>query len=167
MDKKDQSVWEALIKTCKPLSDKKDKGAIKAMHKPVAKPSKPKADINNIPSPPSLTPTPIKPHSLEMEHRIFKKLKKGKIFIEGKIDLHGMNQERAFNSLNTFVRNMSAQGKKYGLVITGKSGEVLKPSFPKWLELPEIKPFVISYKQADKKHGGEGAFYLVVRKGGK
>jgi DNA-nicking Smr family endonuclease len=41
---------------------------------------------------------------------------------------------------------------------------VLKRSVPMWLALPEFRELVIGFDTAAIAHGGEGAFYVRVRK---
>jgi len=99
-----------------------------------------------------------------MDKKIFDKIKKGKISIDAMLDLHGMTQDTAISSLKSFVRGMSRKGNRYTIVITGIGSGILKNEFPRWLELSDIKPYVVDFKKADIRHGGDGAFYLIIRK---
>lgn len=102
-----------------------------------------------------------------LDNAIEKRLKKGTLPIEGRIDLHGMTQDEALRALERFVMRCAAADKRTLLVITGKgrAGEgVLKRALPFWLERPGMKKLVLSCSPALQKDGGGGAFYLRLRK---
>jgi DNA-nicking Smr family endonuclease len=97
------------------------------------------------------------------------KLKKGKMPLEGRIDLHGMTQSQARSALHRFVAAAVKSGKRTVLVITGKGrlsaqGGVLRRMLPLWLEDPALGKHVIALTPAAPKDGGSGAFYLRLRK---
>lgn len=93
------------------------------------------------------------------------KLKKGKLPIEGRIDLHGMTQDEAYRALTRFVQSARRSGKRTLLVITGKgkvsTGGVLRRNVPLWLEGNSA---VLALTPAAPQDGGSGAFYLRLRK---
>ncbi|MDD9908267.1 MAG: Smr/MutS family protein [Ahrensia sp.] len=98
---------------------------------------------------------------------MFKKLAKGKQKIDGRIDLHGMTQERARIALLDFLQASQGQERRIVLVITGKgkSGEgVLRRMVPQWLSLPAFLPLVNGFREASIGHGGEGALYVRLRR---
>ena len=109
-----------------------------------------------------------------------KKLAKGEITLEARLDLHGCTLETAFKKFKTFIRQSATRGVRRLLVITGKGGRkrssetaeteykgVLKRELPRWAEFnPEIFPFIQSVTQAAPKHGGEGAYYVILKKNG-
>jgi DNA-nicking Smr family endonuclease len=35
---------------------------------------------------------------------------------------------------------------------------------PRWLAEPDLRPFVIGYRAAHVRHGGEGALYVALRR---
>ena len=97
------------------------------------------------------------------------KLRRGQIPLEGKLDLHGLTQEEAFDRLFRFIKAAVAARKRTVLIITGKGGlksggGVLKRMLPLWLEDTELEKDVIALTQAAPKDGGAGAFYLRLRK---
>jgi DNA-nicking Smr family endonuclease len=96
-----------------------------------------------------------------------KKLQRGQLPLEGRLDMHGMMQDEAFRALRRFILTAVAQGKRTVLVITGKgrnSEGVLKRMLPFWLEDPDMKKHIIALTPARPKDGGGGAFYLRLRK---
>ena len=53
------------------------------------------------------------------------------------------------------------------LVITGKgaSGDgVLRRRTPEWLAAPSLRSIIAGYSQADRRHGGEGALYIALKR---
>ena len=72
------------------------------------------------------------------------KLARGKLPIEGRVDLHGMTQSEAHALLLSFLQRAHASGVRYVLVITGKGfssgGDgVLKRQVPAWLSTPPFR----------------------------
>ena len=94
------------------------------------------------------------------------KLKKGKLEIDGRLDLHGMTQGEAHAALRRFIALAGKNEWRTLLVITGKGrvtegGGVLRRMLPLWLE--EFSS-VLATSPAQPKDGGSGAFYLRLRK---
>lgn len=95
------------------------------------------------------------------------KLRKGPAEIDGRIDLHGMTQAEAYAALHRFIRHAVKSGRRTLLVITGKGrvgGGVLRRQLPMWLEEGELRGIVLAFTPAKQKDGGEGAFYIKLRK---
>ena len=63
----------------------------------------------------------LKPGQLDgLDRKRGERLRKGKLDIEGTLDLHGMTLDRAHPALNRFILGAHHQGKRLVLVITGK-----------------------------------------------
>jgi len=107
------------------------------------------------------------------------KMRRGQIEIEGRIDLHGMRQAEARRALETFIASSAASGRRCVLVITGKGSTrpddepgfmperergVLREQVPRWLALPPMAPAVITWQPAARRHGGDGALYVLLRR---
>jgi len=89
--------------------------------------------------------------------------------IEARIDLHGLDQDRARAALERFMAWAQASGHRAVLVITGKglrSDGVLRRMTPEWLAQPPLRGMVAGVARADRRHGGEGAFYVALKRGG-
>ncbi|MBQ1543275.1 DNA mismatch repair protein MutS [Caulobacter sp. CCUG 60055] len=87
--------------------------------------------------------------------------------ISARIDLHGLDQDRARNTLETFLRRAQDQGARSVLVITGKGsrGEgVLRRYAPEWLAAPALRGVVAGVSEAHRRHGGEGALYVALKR---
>ncbi len=99
------------------------------------------------------------------------KLSKGRLPIEGRVDLHGMTQREAHALLLSFLHRAYAEGMRYVLVITGKgssfgSDGVLRRAVPEWLATPPFKSLISSHDSAARNHGGSGAIYIRLRRHG-
>ena len=99
-----------------------------------------------------------------------KKLKKGQHPIEGRIDLHGMNQKQAYLELNSFIQNSFNTKKRCVLVITGKGNKldgsigVLRSAVPRWLNEEPNRSCVLAFSYAVPKDGGEVALYVMLKR---
>jgi DNA-nicking Smr family endonuclease len=92
---------------------------------------------------------------------------RGRDEIAGRLDLHGLDQDRARQALHDFLLRAYADGARAVLVITGKGrmGDgVLRRRAPEWLADPALRPIVAGLAQADRHHGGEGAFYIALKR---
>lgn len=99
-----------------------------------------------------------------------KRLKRGKVQIEGRIDLHGMTQDEARPALERFIEAAWRGGKREVLVITGKGTRadgaigVLRQMVPQWLNDPVNRQRITAFRYAAVKDGGEGALYVRIKK---
>ena len=100
-----------------------------------------------------------------LERPVKRKIAKGRLALEARIDLHGMIQSEAHGLLLQFLLKAHERGLRHVLVITGKgtsmgSDGALKRAVPLWFSLPEFRPLISSYEPAARNHGGEGALYV-------
>lgn len=94
-----------------------------------------------------------------------RKLAKGRLQIEARLDLHGMFQAEAHDLLLDFIYRAHDRGLRHVLVITGKGSSigsegVLRRAVPLWFSKPEFRFLISSYEWAARHHGGEGALYV-------
>lgn len=102
-----------------------------------------------------------------VDKRTAQRFKRGRMDIDGTIDLHGMTQEAAHIALHRFVETGAATGKRCLLVITGKGtrGEgVLRQAVPRWLNDARLRGLILSYSHAQPQHGGSGALYVLLKR---
>ena len=95
--------------------------------------------------------------------KFLKLLNKRRIEPDGIIDLHGFKLQEAKLILKNYVFQAFNNNKRNILIITGKGLNktgVLKKEVPIWLNEREIKKIIISYKDAPKSFGGEGALIM-------
>ena len=95
------------------------------------------------------------------------KIRRGKLKIDARIDLHGLTQHEAHQALSNFLFKSRAEGLRSVLVITGKGigGEgVLRASVPKWLNEGDNQQMIRAFSYAAPKDGGEGALYVLLKR---
>lgn len=119
----------------------------------------------------SLSAVPV-----SMDHKAFGKMKRGKLVPEAKLDLHGLTLAEAHPELIAFVLAAHADAKRLVLVITGKGKDrddggpiptrfgILRHQVPQWLRLPPLGPVVLQVTPAHLRHGGEGAYYVYLKR---
>lgn len=102
-----------------------------------------------------------------VDKRTAQRFKRGRMRIEGRIDLHGMTRESAHTALIRFLQRAAQAEKRCVLVITGKGtrGEgVLRRAVPHWLNEPTLRRIVLSFSYAQPSHGGDGALYILLKR---
>ena len=90
--------------------------------------------------------------------------------IEARLDLHGFDQDRARRVLTDFVARAHADGLRAVLVITGRGllGDgVLRRRAPEWLAEPPLRALVAGLSPAERRHGGDGALYVALKRKGR
>ena len=172
----DRIVWEKVARTVKAYTAK-------------AAPVAPQEDMQALLSstaPEAATPTvagmvreaaaaagkPVRtgpPDLHPIEKPVLKKLARGRLDIEARLDLHGLKRAEAHNLLHDFLIRARERGMRHVLVITGKGSSlasegVLRREVPIWLAKPEFRPFVSGHEFAAQGHGGDGALYVRLRR---
>ena len=103
-----------------------------------------------------------------VDRRTADRLRRGKLAIEARLDLHGLYQDEAHPQLNAFIAGTAAAQKRCVLVITGRGlgreGGVLRRRVPQWLNQPPCRGMIVAVAQARPEHGGAGALYVLLRR---
>ncbi|MDQ0465261.1 DNA-nicking Smr family endonuclease [Caulobacter ginsengisoli] len=102
-----------------------------------------------------------------IEPRRHRRLVRERDVIEARIDLHGMTWDAARAALESFLHRAAVQGHRAVLVITGKGrlGDgILRRSVPDWLNAPGLRELVAGVSPAARRHGGEGALYVALKR---
>ncbi len=110
----------------------------------------------HAPPPPALNPG--------IDRRSLEKLRKGQMTVEARLDLHGMSREQAHLALTSFIGIRQGAGNRCVLVVTGKGKGILKGDVPRWLCEGRLKELVLSFSAAQKRDGGDGALYVLLRR---
>ena len=92
------------------------------------------------------------------------KFRKGDAEIDGKLDLHGMSREKAHPALVSFILKHVKKESRRLLVITGKGSGILRDSLPGWIAAPNISGYILAFDVAQAKHGGSGAYYILLKR---
>ncbi len=174
----DAAVWARVTDTATPL---KEQNCVR--HE--AAPSKPSASGKAGPSKPKpKQPAPKKPSSRAsqppktgLDRQTARKLDKGRLAVEARLDLHGMGQREAHAALRKFLNWARGKDYRHVLIITGKgSGDeassfyaeeprgILRQAVPRWLAQGDLAPHIVSVSEAPRRLGGEGALYVRLRK---
>lgn len=146
--------------------------SVKMRRAPPAKP-----DDAEAPTPPKRraadavpqAPKPVHPKVLRgpQDRSAERRVRRGKVEIGGKLDLHGHTQESARAALGKFLRAAKRRGDRTVIVITGvgRTGEgVLKRRLPDWLAERDLATLVSGFAPAHRSHGGAGAFYVFLKR---
>jgi len=102
-----------------------------------------------------------------IQNRIMRELKRGKISIEDRLDLHGQTVEQSHQSCMRFIHHCRQAGQYCVLIIHGQgyrsSGgiPVLKQQIDYWLRQHDA---VLAFCSALQCDGGKGAVYVLLRK---
>ena len=101
-----------------------------------------------------------------VQNAVFRKLKQGGYHLQSSLDLHRKTVKEARQLLFDFILRMSAGDQRSALISPGK-GELsatpgrLKSYVVHWLtEHPEV----IAFCSAERRRGGVGAMYVLIRK---
>ena len=122
--------------------------------------------------------SPVAPAGLDGTTK--EKLKRGDLQPKARIDLHGMTEAMAHGALLSFLAGAQARGVRLALVVTGVGNPAphegaewarghhgaLKQMVPRWLNEKEFKALAVGTAPAHRKHGGDGALYVYLRKKG-
>ncbi len=181
----DFHLWTSVAETVEPL---RRKGLLKHGSGTLPMPeAEPEPIVKAPPRPlktgkPFLPPyqAPPQPAAFVEKHvdpAIHKKVRRGRIDIDGKIDLHGMTQAEARETLRRFIGARAARGDRTVLVITGKGARtdndyiaamtergILRTMLPIWLSEPGLSHLISGWSVAARGHGGEGAWYVRLRR---
>jgi DNA-nicking Smr family endonuclease len=99
-----------------------------------------------------------------------RRLRRGLLPIDARLDLHGMAVKEACGQLELFLRTMRARGERCVLVIHGKGGHspqgigVLRGEIAAWLAQGSSSQHVAAFVTARDDDGGEGAVYVLLRR---
>jgi DNA-nicking Smr family endonuclease len=139
-----------------------------------AEPAPPARSTGPTPRPagPPAKPAPeLRPNQAPgLDRSTHDKLRRGQLPIDGKLDLHGMDRDRAHRALDQFMERAAVHGRRCVLVVTGKGGKrpgepgVLQAEVPRWLNEPAHRARLLAYCPAQPRHGGSGALYLLLKR---
>jgi DNA-nicking Smr family endonuclease len=119
-----------------------------------------------------------------LERRLAQKLMRGQIQYEAKLDLHGLGASEARIRLSAFLKAVRSENRRLVLVVTGKGASPfarhtlhgdshyhaperqgrLRRLVSDWLHEPEFREHVWGFQPAHPRHGGGGAYYVMLRR---
>ena len=172
----DAELWARVARSARPLkkgraarADPPSKPRAKHLAKEATPPPKPAAKTPPKPAPAVRGET--------LDRQTARRLERGHVAVEARLDLHGMRQREAHAALRRFLKSAQGKGYRHVLVITGKGADptarrsfyeadergVLRSAVPHWLAAPDLAPLIVSYAEAPRRLGGEGALYVRLR----
>ncbi len=170
----ERALFEAALKDAAPIKPAKARPRVK----PGAAKARLKAQAAAIPAAaPSILARPT-----GVDGRTSGRLHRGALEPDARLDLHGMTEQTAHHALASFVHGAAARGYRLVLIVTGKGLKpadphepfdlelvqrrrgVLRAMAPRWLAEPELAGLVADVRPAHRRHGGDGALYVYLRK---
>jgi DNA-nicking Smr family endonuclease len=119
------------------------------------------------PPPPKEKPALNAGRIADLDKRTGERFKRGEMAIDARIDLHGLTQAEAHDRLQAFLARTASDGKRCVLIVTGKGAGgwgVLRDSVPRWLNEPALRRHLLAFAQAQPRHGGAGALYVLLKR---
>jgi DNA-nicking Smr family endonuclease len=105
-----------------------------------------------------------------LDIKTFQQLKSGSLSVSAHLDLHGMTQDQAQESLLFFIKESYLQNYRCVLVVTGRGRNspggqgILRSEVGTWLTRDPLRRVVLAFCTAQPKDGGAGAVYVLLRK---
>jgi DNA-nicking Smr family endonuclease len=104
-------------------------------------------------------------HGIEPNRR--RRIALGREPIGAVLDLHGLDQDQARAAVAQFLEAAQRQGHRAVMVITGQGrlgSGVLRRRLPEWLAAAPLRLLIAGISPAERRHGGEGAFYVALKR---
>lgn len=179
-------LWRRVTETVKPLEPPRNGegdrpkgggGGSPPSPRPEAAPApaaKPKGRIPPRRQPPPPAPTPPRQHGLDSQWE--RKLARALLAPDFTLDLHGHTLDQAHARLDAGLAQAKAMGARLVLVVTGKARPVeaadrgerrgaIRAKILDWLAAGPHAADIAAVRGAHRRHGGEGAIYLVLKRG--
>lgn len=99
-----------------------------------------------------------------VDRRTAERLHKGRMEIEGQLDLHGLSRDAAHQATLGFVSAARLSGKRCILIVTGKGKGILQTELPRWLNQEPVRSQILSFSHARPQDGGSGAVYVLLKR---
>jgi len=193
LNPEDRNVWKRVSDTAEPLKSRPERPryqkTISKSGRLITPPTIPKKEKKSPPpTVPSYTPTrntsSDSAPALGVDKALKRKLGRGQVEIDARLDLHGKTKAAAHQILKSFLINARTREYRTVLVITGKGEQgiarhtlhsfdvihtpertgVLMRSVPQWLNEPDFRDLIVGYQPAHPRHGGGGALYVRLRR---
>jgi DNA-nicking Smr family endonuclease len=165
----ERAAWAHLAKTVTPL------GALAALNSPPRR-----GGVGGGGSKPAASHTPTLPPpqgggGSGLDSHWDRRLKTGALEPDFTLDLHGLTLDQAHGRLERGLAQARSLGARLVLVVTGKPRPTeaadrgqkrgaIRAKLLDWLAAGPHGDSVAAIRQAHRRHGGDGALYLVLRK---
>tara|TARA_B100000989_G_scaffold163630_1_gene122253 strand:+ start:1075 stop:1623 length:549 start_codon:yes stop_codon:yes gene_type:complete len=174
-DENDIDLWNSITKTTKKIDSNnnlnRNLNFLRKKKQIVNKSPKIKLQNNLQKTNKDHTVTPIRfskdSNSSGLSKRDIKEIRMGKFKVQSKLDLHGCRLEEAKSLFFEFLQKSFSSNKRNILIISGKGEHgkgKIRHSIPLWIVSPNLSPLIYFYSYAAPKDGGNGAYYIRLRK---
>ncbi|MCJ2188724.1 Smr/MutS family protein [Novosphingobium beihaiensis] len=184
LTREEADIWAQVARTVVPLHPHRSEPRQQkvpeepASGRQAAPPPPKKKPKGRVPPPPAPRPVPPKTKGetqLHLDGSWEKRITKGALVPDFSLDLHGSNLDQAYSRLMHGLTQARAMGARVVLVVTGKprSGEsmdrserrgAIRAKISDWLAASEHASDIVAIRGAHRRHGGQGALYLVLRR---
>jgi len=172
---RDRQLWRRVAATVRPLHE-----ALPV--EPQSEPSAPPPPLTAaLPTAlPRAPARPLRPHTYvppphpedaTLDGGWDRRARGGRLEPDRVIDLHGHGVEEAHWLVEHCLRDAAAHGARVVLIVTGKGSRgpedrrgVIRANLADWLQLSRLRPLIAAMRPAHPKHGGAGAFYVILRR---
>ena len=119
-------------------------------------------------------------HRAGLDKNLRRRLARGELTIESRLDLHGMRLEAGRMAVRKFLARAYLQQMRCVLIITGKAqknnsqdgnaplyqfnSQTLRSELPHWLAEPDLARQILALAPATPRDGGGGAWYVLLRR---
>lgn len=184
----EQAVWAQVVRTVKPLASepRRSKAETHAADMngtspaPAAPPPVgPRKIKGRVPPPlppkPPAAKAPVSDRPVNLDGSWEKRISKGRLVPDFSLDLHGSSLDQAYLRLMHGLVQAKAMGARVVLLVTGKPRPVdaadrgsargaIRAKVADWLAASEHASDIVAVRGAHRRHGGQGALYLVLKK---
>lgn len=181
----EKTAWAKLASSVTPLAGKRVPPAPKASAAPPGPSSKAPAKPAAMPKPhrPVVAPRPANAtpprrvgHDPGLDSHWNRRLKAGEVAPDYTLDLHGHSLDAAYERIMSGIGQARAMGARVVLVVAGRERGAdpadrgtkrgaIRAKLLDWLAASPHADAIAAVRRAHIRHGGEGALYLVLRRG--
>lgn len=177
LTEEERTAWQKLAATVKPLDGKPRPKVAPIAPAPKAAPQPQRKQLQPVP-PTSLRPA-VAPRQVSQEPGLDshwnRRLKAGSVAPDFTLDLHGYTLDSAHSRLDSGLAQAKAMGARLVLLVAGKPRPVdpadrgerrgaIRAKILDWLAAGPHGQDVAAIRKAHRRHGGEGALYVVLKR---
>ncbi len=164
----ERALWHRVTTSIRPLP-----GRVHPPAPPAPRPAAPAPSAAIAPTRPARAVAAAKPPppvaAATLDGSWDRRLQRGSVAPDRVIDLHNHSLDAAHQRLNDTLCMAAATGDRIILVITGKGRNDrpgrIRAELAAWLEHPALRGKVAALRAAHPRHGGGGAFYVILKRG--
>ena len=166
-------LWARVTATIRPLSREPLKTESPAEAEAKSEPAAPPQPAAKSPPPRKVTAParPVRPGTT-LDGTWDRKLRSGSIQPDFVVDLHGLNLDAAWRTIDTALERAEEAGDRVLLLITGhhRPGEPpvqrgrIRAAVHDWLAVSRHAGRIAAVRGAHPRHGGGGSLYIVLRR---